>query len=464
MAWYATGTISIATNGNAVTGTGTQFLGNVRVGDGFVIQGSNEMHEVVGISSNTQLTIAPVYTGSGGGGKQYRAVPVLGYDKDLSDAFNQIRLQWGQQLASLGDWATAATATEALQDLGFTSIGTALATAATAAEARSAIGAGTGNATIGTGTGQVRTNAQNDIRYMEGMPNVVIKYTTKGQPCFFYKLAAFNCEDIAPGGELGTGLHPAFISNGVARPYILVGMYPAALVDGELVSQPGRDPVASRTYDQELALAAATGPGFEVASNWDYAAIALWCMANSYQPLGNTNWGRSHAKRWETAQRIDGAAPGGDTGTGRTITGTGPASWSHNGGVGITDLVGNVWGRCTGLKLIENVFYLAPDNGTYAESNYIATAEAPAAGWFSTRPTSVDPAHDIMLRRALAIPASAALAPLGYFWKQPDGERIPLRGGGFGIGGGAGLGALHLSSARSRAGADDGCRLRFRDQ
>lgn len=118
MPWYGSGTLNVAANGANATGTGTQFLGNVRVGDGIAIQGSATLHEVTGITSNTQLTFAPPYAGPAGSGKAYRAVPVLGYDKDLSDAFNQLRLQFGEQLSNLQPWATAPTQDAAQDALG----------------------------------------------------------------------------------------------------------------------------------------------------------------------------------------------------------------------------------------------------------------------------------------------------------------------------------------------------------
>src|SRR5690625_6855366 len=116
--WYSSGTVSATDDSNIITGTGTAFLANVRIGDGITIEGSTSLHEVIGIASNTQLTINPAYTGTTGAGKQYAVAPILGYDKDLSDAFNQLRLQFGDQLSSLQPWAYAATAGAALDALG----------------------------------------------------------------------------------------------------------------------------------------------------------------------------------------------------------------------------------------------------------------------------------------------------------------------------------------------------------
>lgn len=140
--WYGTGTIQVASNGTTATGTGTQFIGNVRVGDGIAIQGSASLHEVTGVTSNTQLTFSPPYAGTAGSGKAFRVVPVLGYDKDLSDAFNALRLQFGDQLSNLQPWATAPTLDAAQTAFGMSASGKAVAMG-TPAQGRTALGLGT---------------------------------------------------------------------------------------------------------------------------------------------------------------------------------------------------------------------------------------------------------------------------------------------------------------------------------
>ena len=60
MAWYNVGTVTATLNNATVTGAGTLFLANVKVGDGITIAGSTVIHEVTNVASNTQLTISPV--------------------------------------------------------------------------------------------------------------------------------------------------------------------------------------------------------------------------------------------------------------------------------------------------------------------------------------------------------------------------------------------------------------------
>lgn len=193
--------------------------------------------------------------------------------------------------------------------------------------------------------------------------NMVIKYTVKGQPCVFYSVPKYNIEDLGVFGY-GSGPHPAFIDNDVEIPRILVAAYPAAIIDGELVSQPGLPPVNDLTFAQAKQLA--EDSGFELMRNWDWAAISLWCMANDYQPRGNTLNGKSHSHRWETG------VVAGDV----TLAGSGPAAWRHNGIDGIADMVGNTWEWVDGLRLVGGVYEI--DGELYST--------APAEGAFSTLP------------------------------------------------------------------------------
>lgn len=106
MGWYRAGNVAITSGSTTVTGTGTAFAANCRVGDEF--KGPDGRgYEVVNVASDRVLSIAPAYQGSTVTAGAYSLVPIQGYPKDLSDRFKQISEQWGHVLAILGTGQTA---------------------------------------------------------------------------------------------------------------------------------------------------------------------------------------------------------------------------------------------------------------------------------------------------------------------------------------------------------------------
>lgn len=105
MAWYRTGTVAITAGQTTVTGTGTNFSANARVGDALLGPDGN-WYEVTNIASATVLSILPAYKGSTVAGGTYAIAPVQGYTKTLADKFNDIANAWGGALAGLGSVST----------------------------------------------------------------------------------------------------------------------------------------------------------------------------------------------------------------------------------------------------------------------------------------------------------------------------------------------------------------------
>lgn len=295
--------------------------------------------------------------------------------------------------------------------------------------------------------------------------------TSKGHPSYFNVIPAFKCEDISP--ELGTGLHPAFIVNGVEKKEILIGTYQAMIQDGQAVSLPGRDPKVYINFDDARAACTAAGPGFHLMTNWEWAAVALWMAKHGYGAArGNTDFGKSHSHPEEVGQ------PGG---TGRILTGSGPASWRHDGTMfGIADLVGNVWEWNDGLKLTEGKIIIPADNAFgLTESEWLDTGavidfadglqisnQISERDWdgepFNTVAAKAGYTAPITLKQALLCPLGGTLLS-GHFWADnSEGfEVLPFRGGGWDVGGSAGLAALVLLYGRSVAHLDFGFRPAF---
>ena len=333
---------------------------------------------------------------------------------------------------------------------------------------------------------------------------VTVIYDDKGYPSYMVVVPKFKLEDVEPSGKLGTGVHPAFIVNDSEKSEIFIGQYQAIVKDGRAVSLPGFDPKVYVTYDQAKGYCKSKGPGWHLMTIHEWAAVALWCLKNGFQPRGNSNWGQAHDATYETGRRVDGGQPGNNSGTGRTLTGSGPASWRHdNTFAGIADLVANIWEWNHLMKLVNGRFYL-PDTNDFDldEANWPvidAYIDSPSAGDNSGSSNLGEPIlsdsitnfagnqddngyydynYDssfvtlniksgwnppLILKQLLLCPKeydSTAGAHVtipvyeglkGAFWARNYGERIPIKGGNWDNGGNVGLGALSLSDHRSHS-------------
>jgi len=342
---------------------------------------------------------------------------------------------------------------------------------------------------------------------------ITVLYTDSGQPSYMNVIPKFNVQDIDP--DLGTGIHPAFIVNGIEKSEIFIGTYQGIVKNGELLSLPGVNPRVSANFDTFRNWAKANGPGWHIITNAEWMAIALWCWKNGFMPRGNNQYGRDHSSQWETARRVNGAAPGDTEGNGRAYTGSGPASWRHNGqSSGIADLNGNIWEWLAGYRLIDGEIQVLPNNDA-ADSSKDHSRDSPL--WRAIKAsdgTLVAPGsagtlkydsqsegeegrvglpilsdtvtkrngpvgengylgyvsslfETLLVKNGLNVPAIAKVlgfAPVGAGLANDSvsmrnyGERLPLAGGSYGSASGAGVFARTLSLPRTHVSSNNGAR------
>ena len=328
-----------------------------------------------------------------------------------------------------------------------------------------------------------------------------VMYDDQGYPSIMVRIPKFYLDEVITGAP--HQVHPAFLVNGVEKSEIWISKYLNVVHNGRAYSLPGQDPANSLNFDTASNACAAKGPGWHLMTNAEWAAIALWCRKAGLMPRGNTANGASSDATYERGVK---ATTGTDY---RTLTGSGPASWNHDGTPdGIADLCGNVWEWVDGLKLVNGRIYVHNDND-YDTGN----TEGSVDGWVDTQlyfdnttagdadTTSHDVGGDPILSSDRTNPMYTGGDVNNYYgWSQvqfqaltaedgvtvPDlfkwlalypadtgdhggdnlwvrnyGERLPLRGGCWNNGAGAGVFALYLNAPWLGAGADIGFRSAF---
>ncbi|MDH1534057.1 formylglycine-generating enzyme family protein [Acinetobacter johnsonii] len=329
-----------------------------------------------------------------------------------------------------------------------------------------------------------------------------VLYTAKGQPTYMNIIQKYDMSTIDASLS---GTHPAFIVDGVEKPEIFIGTYQGRIVNGELLSLPNVEPSHSTNYDNFLTAARACGNGHHLITNAEWSAVALQCYKDNTQPLGNTYYGRSSENPLLVGRRPDGLAPGNTTGSARTLTGSGPVQWRHNGKEnGIADLSGNVWEWNSGMRLLNGEIQIIENNNAAKSAINLGAASTewkaidgatgnlvtpdgsgttPGTVKFATSGTAdytingstfgaiknlstvnpVSAAALIKLKALCLFPVVDAVATFNGdgLWLNLTIESLPLRGGAWNNAASAGVFALNLGNARSSTNTFLGARPAF---
>lgn len=161
----------------------------------------------------------------------------------------------------------------------------------------------------------------------------VVVYDKNGLPNMMLKV-----ENTAPTKEQAD---PIFIVKGVEYDSVYLSRFLNSAVGDQVVSLPFRDPLASINMDDAIQKIRQKGEGWHLLTNCEWQYIKDTTRPGTH---GNTAYGKYHG---------DDAERGVLSEYGRTETGSGPASWYHNGDkeTGIADTIGNVWKIVSGIRL-----------------------------------------------------------------------------------------------------------------
>lgn len=317
-------------------------------------------------------------------------------------------------------------------------------------------------------------------------PNNEILVDDKGKPSVMVKIPKFSMSDVGLSG----GTHPAFIVNGVEKPYIYISKYQNIVEADRAYSLPYQAPRAYVNFDEAKAYCENKGAGWHLMTNAEWAAIALWCKKHECMPYGNNNY--SYGDYYFPNDK-GAPMPVWDDNMGDNIpytaTGSGPKNWFHNDDYsGIADLNGNVYEWVGGLRLnageiqiIENnnaaqavdqsasspLWKAMAQNGSLVAPGTANTLKY-ASGSISANSAFKDMSANVTipnLLKALALyPADdAATYRDDYFFTSSSGEKLPIRGGNYDAFTYAGVFYCDLVSSRAASAIFFGFRSAFVD-
>ena len=171
---------------------------------------------------------------------------------------------------------------------------------------------------------------------------VVVIYDNAGIPSIMRRFSVVRNCDLFEGGS--SKIHSAFKAGDEDFDEIYISVYPNCNINGKPYSLPGMKPWTNITNDDAARACFSKGEGWHLMTAQEWGLLANLSLKNGTLPHGNTDFGKYHANPNEKGILVEGSS-------GMTLTGTGPATWTHDHTVtGVHDLCGNVWEMVRGLR------------------------------------------------------------------------------------------------------------------
>lgn len=328
--------------------------------------------------------------------------------------------------------------------------------------------------------------------------NVVI-FDEKGFPSIYYKMPVRTQNQVVKNG-VNNVFESWIVDNAIISELYVAKYLASSATDGSTqypVSLRGRDPWCNINFDNAVAACSRKGTGHALNTNANYMQLVLDELTNSgFQAHGNTNYCKYYYDGDEHAE----ASYIYNNQAGRSKTGTGPNTWSHDGTpYGVFDMVGDVWEWTGGLRTVtKGLINVLPNNDAMNSANsmasssdkwkyisdtgsYIDGTDTSNALCYKVRPDGIELTtygstgssgyKDVDFKNIIenVVPNIAirlGLYPInqsvqGHFWLNSDQEDLSLRGGDFTYTSDAGAFALSLGNARARSDFNIGFRSAF---
>ena len=182
-----------------------------------------------------------------------------------------------------------------------------------------------------------------------------------GRPSVMVRIPIFLWSDVLEGAPKEPC--SAFVAGGKVLDCIYVSKYMNVIEYGRGYSLPGRDPAHTLTIDEARAACAAKGKGWHLLTNAEWCALMHWSVKNGTVPRGNASFGGDPDRPWDRGVLSIQRRGRGLEEEMRTLTGTGPDRWNHDGGPwGVSDLAGNAWDWVSGFRTVDGELQFIPDN------------------------------------------------------------------------------------------------------
>lgn len=259
--------------------------------------------------------------------------------------------------------------------------------------------------------------------------------------------------------------HPAFVINGEVYDEIYISKYPNVIINGKAYSLPMQQPAVDVTYDDAQKACRSKGEGWHLWTAAERGLIANICKKNELFPHGNTS-----GCSWHGDSEEKGKTYGGD----KTLTGSGPETWNHDHTpFGISDLCGNIWEWFAGMRLMDGVIEVIPDNNAAADIDMSKNSDKWVALMKDGKPIRInaedggirftteesdmdydgcewgDAEFDFDITEQMKEFALYPGEPETYLYADTEGERLPVAGGYWDTGADAGVFDLDLYNPRS---------------